>query len=59
MPILTLTDLNGDAVAVNTEMIVDVKNYPEGQCWIDLVTGAYQQVQEDAEDVRQMWKDAK
>lgn len=59
MKLLTLTDLiSGEPTVVNPEQIVDVRNQPAGQCWIDLVGGNVLQVKEDPEDVRRMWIEA-
>lgn len=59
MACLTLTDrITNEPVVVNTNAIIDVRDYPRGECWIDLNGGAVLQVTEDTDEVRRMWLEA-
>ena len=57
--ILELTQaVDGTKLLVNADEIEDVREYPAGQCWIDMKNGVSYQPAESVEHVTKLWNDS-
>jgi hypothetical protein len=60
MAILHLRNAVDDTlIDVNTEEIQTVRDYPAGQCWIEMKNGVSYQPAESFEQVSKLWQEAK